>query len=312
MEVPITQSKEWVDLQSDLKEKHYYEEGNGYRFLIIVKNTPFGKYLYLPYGPYVEKDNKVLIARAIRNVRKIARRENAIFIRIEPQVTSFIKDLPYKIVKSADLNPAETWILDLEGTDDDLNKKLPSRLQRYYRNIEKSHITIETSHNPSDIKYLLTLQRELANKKGINTFSEDYLKTELSQPFSTLYLLKYTPPEENKSEVIAVGLVFDYNQTRYNLQGAQSEQGRKLHATGILTIRLIKDAKAKKLKCFDFWGIAPEDAPDNHPWKGFTNFKKMFDGYEVKYAGTYDIVLKPFKYNIYCIIRRINRLLRKV
>ena len=114
-----------------------------------------------------------------------------------------------------------------------------------------------------------------------------------------------------KDKVIAAGLVFDDKDTRYNLQGAQSEEGRKLHATGILTIQLILDAKEKGLKYFDFWGIAPEDAPANHPWAGFTNFKKTFAGYEYDHAGTYDLVINPIKYQLYLILRKINRIIRK-
>ena len=110
---------------------------------------------------------------------------------------------------------------------------------------------------------------------------------------------------------MAAGLVFDDETTRYNLQGAQSDQGRKLHATGILTIQLILDAKAKGLKTFDFWGIAPEDAPTDHPWVGFTSFKKTFAGYERDYAGTYDIILKPAKYKLYQSTRKLNRLIRR-
>ena len=110
--------------------------------------------------------------------------------------------------------------------------------------------------------------------------------------------------------VVAAGLVFDDETTRYNLQGAQSDRGRKLHATGILTIQLIKDAKATGKSTFDFWGIAPEGAPENHPWKGFTNFKKTFHGAEKQYAGTYDIILKPAKYKLYEATRKLNRLRR--
>ena len=121
-----------------------------------------------------------------------------------------------------------------------------------------------------------------------------------------MYLVEY------EKEIVAAGLVFDDKTTRYNLQGAQSEKGRKLHATGILTIQLIYDAKEKGLKTFDFWGIAPENAPKNHPWAGFTGFKKTFKGEQINYAGTYDIVVKPVKYRLYQLTRKINRLLRKV
>ena len=305
MEIPITQSREWEQLQHDLGESSFYKEEPGYRYLAIKKHIPGGCYLYLPYGPVADTEDG--FKSALADVKSLANRENAVFIRIEPQNPDWTKHFPKGTQKSHDLNPKETWVLDLEGEEDEFKKKLPSRLLRYYKNREKTGITIEKSQNPDDIKYLLDLQKALAKEKNISTFSEEYLKTELKQPFSTLYLVNYQNPETNKKELVAAGLVFDHGQTRYNLQGAQSEQGRKLHATGILTIELINDAKAKDLKIFDFWGIAPEGAPANHPWAGFTNFKKTFDGREVDYAGTYDIVEKPAKYKTYQLLRKIRR-----
>ncbi|MDO5475091.1 MAG: peptidoglycan bridge formation glycyltransferase FemA/FemB family protein [Candidatus Saccharibacteria bacterium] len=309
MKIPITQTEDWKKLQDDLKEVSFFEKGKGFQYLAILKNTPVGKYLYLPYGPVA--DSKDSFKTAIKSLNNLAKSKSAIFIRIEPQTTDFINAFPKHTKKSKDLNPKETWVLDLSGTDDDLKSKLPSRLLRYYKNIDKKGIEIEQSKNIDDIRHLLTLQKALASKKGIGTFSEDYLKTELSQSFATLYLLKYQDPETKTEEIIAAGLVFDDEDTRYNLQGAQSEQGRKLHATGILTIRLIEDAKKSGKTTFDFWGIAPENAPKNHPWQGFTSFKKTFDGKEKDYAGTYDIILNPVKYKLYELTRKLNRLLRR-
>ena len=302
MNIPITQSEEWRKLQQDLEEKTLFDCTKSYQYLAILKHTPVGNYLYLPYGPVAEDVNAM--KQAIKAVTAIARREHVMFIRIEPQLPNWKKYLPENVKKSTDLNPKETWLLDLSGTDEELKSKLPSRLLRYYKNREKQGITIVTSHNPQDIHYLLDLQRALAHEKGISTFSEHYLATELKQPFSTLYMLK------RNDNILAAGLVFDHDKTRYNLQGAQSDEGRRLHATGILTIQLILDAKAKGNQTFDFWGIAPEDAPDNHPWKGFTAFKKTFTGYERDYAGTYDIVLTPSRYRFYQIIRKLRRSLK--
>ncbi|MBR2741200.1 peptidoglycan bridge formation glycyltransferase FemA/FemB family protein [Candidatus Saccharibacteria bacterium] len=309
MFIPITQSKMWQKLQDDLGEKSSLEAGNGYQYLAIQKSTPVGNYLYLPYGPVVE--DVAGFRNSFKSLKNLAAKTDSIFIRIEPLNAELANNFPSNTIKVKDLNPKETWLLDLRGSDEDLKAKLPSRLLRYYKNAEKNGITIETSHNPDDIHYLLDLQKALAKKKGINTFSETYLKTELAQPFSTLYIVKYKNPETNQTEIAAAGLVFDDKTTRYNLQGAQTNKGRTLHATGILTIQLIKDAKAKNLKTFDFWGIAPENAPDNHPWKGFTNFKKTFAGYERDHAGTHDIILKPLKYKLYQALRKINRKRKK-
>lgn len=310
MNIPLTQSEAWQKLQDALGEISYRKKGTGYQYLAIYSETPLANYLYLPYGP-VTTDRKGF-ENALKDLKNLASRKNTTFIRIEPQNPETIKYFPQKTVKSHDLNPKETWVLDLTGTDDDLKQKLPSRLLRYYKNMAKNGLSIETSQDPEDIKYLITLQNALADKKGINTFSEKYLKTELAQSFATLYYIKHQDSETGKTAIIATGMVFDDKTTRYNLQGAQNDLGRKLHATGILTIQLILDAKAKNLKTFDFWGIAPEGAPKNHPWAGFTNFKKTFAGHEVQYAGTYDIILKPARYKLYQLARTINRLLRHV
>ena len=331
MKTPITQSKHWQKLQDDLGEPNFYEQGNGYSYLAILKSTPVGKYLYLPYGPVF--DNLQGMYNAFKSLKNLAARHQAIFSRIEPQSRDFINHLPAIARKSTDLNPAETWVLDLTGKEEDLKSRLPSRLLRYYKSASKKGITIEQSHNPDDIHYLLDLQKALAKEKGISTFSEEYLKTELKQPFATLYLVKQESntwagdgsegiPAERQAtwggvepagpaQIIAAGLVFDDKVIRYNLQGAQSDEGRKLHATGILTIQLILDAVAKGLKSFDFWGIAPEGAPQNHPWAGFTNFKKTFAGREVRYSGTYDLVYDSWKYRLYQILRKLNRILKK-
>ena len=336
MKIPITQSKAWHQLQQDLSEISFLEQGSDYHYLAILKNTPVGNYLYLPYGPVFE--NKSGMENALKSLRNLAQHHQAVFTRVEPQSREFANHLPKNAHKSTDLNPAETWTLDLTGKDEDLKAKLPSRLLRYYKSASKKGITIETSHNPDDIHYLLDLQKALAKEKGISTFSAEYLKTELKQPFSTLYLVwqRVVPPEgdpqnvlrsknfgggggdrtrcqnnANDRELIAAGLVFDDKDIRYNLQGAQSDEGRHLHATGILTIQLILDAKAKDLKTFDFWGIAPEGALKNHPWAGFTAFKKTFAGREVKYSGTYDLIYNSHKYRIYQLLRKLNRLIRR-
>ncbi|MBQ2660628.1 peptidoglycan bridge formation glycyltransferase FemA/FemB family protein [Candidatus Saccharibacteria bacterium] len=341
MNIPITQSKAWAQLQDDLGEKYFFRQADGYQYLAILKQTPAGNYLYCPYGPAAE--DGASFKRAIKSLHALASGQRAIFIRVEPTDAKMVNHLPDTAKKSQDLNPKETWILDLSGSEAELKDKLPSRLLRYYKSATKKGITIEKSHRSEDIKYLLDLQRALAKEKGINTFSEHYLQTELKQPFATLYLVKLKngtwtgdapgggPPlsvrevgEEKARQdpprgysavpaekIVAAGLVFDDNTTRYNLQGAQSDEGRKLHATGILTIQLILDAHAQGQKLFDFWGVAPEGAPSTHPWAGFTNFKKTFAGYQENHAGTYDIVLKPAKYKLYQTTRKLNRLLRK-
>lgn len=336
MKVPITQSREWQRLQDDLGAQSFFVQSesaspdpadthqidpadahqadttsrplrpaSAFQYLAIKKHTPVGNYLYLPYGPVATTEAG--FKQALVSLDHLAREQRAIFTRIEPQLLHATDYLPASAKKTRDLSPKETWLLDLTGPEADLKKRLPARLLRYHKHYQEKGITIETSHDPADIHYLLDLQRALARTKHIHTHSEHYLQTELAQPFATLYLVKH------QAQVIAAGLVFDDATTRYNLQGAQSDLGRRLHATGILTIQLILDAAEQGKTTFDFWGIAPTTpvtptTPDGfdptHPWAGFTAFKKTFAGHEAIYAGTYDLVHQPARYKLYQFLRR--------
>lgn len=322
MKIPITQTKKWQDFQTALGEQTFSEKTPDYEYLAIRKQTPVGNYLYLPYGP-VAKD-KTSFKKAIKSLKTLAKSNNAFFIRIEPQNPDFIKKLPEKLKKTKDQNPSHTLIIDLKSSREEILAKVPRRTRGYFNTYPKKGLKIEVSKNSDDIKHLVKLQKILAKDKKIGVFSEDYLKTQLAQPFSSLYLVKYDTnfspensensdnPKPPKEKVIAAVLIFDDKDTRYYIQAAQDKTYTKLAAPSIVVCKMLLDAKEKGLKYFDFWGIAPENAPENHPWKGFTNFKKSFGGEPVEYAGTYDLILSPARYKLYELTRKINRFLRRV
>ncbi len=316
MNIPITQSQEWQKFQDDLGETSFLEQGKEFHYLAILKKTPVGNYLYLPYGPVAS--DKQSFHSALKSLNALAAEHHAIFIRIEPQNPNFTKYLPKSAKKSKDLNPAHSLIIDINKTREEILSEVPRRTRGYFNTFTKKGLQIEVSHDPKDIKHLVKLQATLAKDKKIGVFSEDYLKKQLEQPFASLYLVKYNPTflEEhqnpNAEKVIAAVLIFDDATTRYYIQAAQDKTYTKLAAPSIVVCQMLVDAHDKGLKNFDFWGIAPENAPANHPWKGFTQFKQSFGGTPVSYAGTYDIILDKTKYWLYRLARKINRLRQSI
>lgn len=272
--------------------------------------------------------------------------------------------------KTKDLNPAETWCLDLTSSVPEILTNFSQGTRTRHNNYKKKGLTVEVTKNPEDIKYLVRLQHKLAKERHIASFSEQYLKTELSQPFASLYLVRYqtpsttlptsaknaqvknspkkadiasststklektniasstsaknalveTPSKDIKStkpapkdgEIIAASLFFDYQGTRFYMQSAANLDFKHLPATVALLSHAIFTAKEDGLKTLDFWGIAPENADASHPWYGFTEFKKSFGGYEKIYAGTFDYLIDPRKYHLYSLLRKINRIKRKI
>ena len=324
MKIPITQSEAWKTLQDDLGEKSFLKKTANYHYLAIKKFTPVGSYLYLPYGPIVK--NELDFKDALESLNKLAKKEDAVFIRIEPQYPEIKNQFPKNIKKSTDLNPKHTWILDLTPEKAEIIKNFSQGTRTRYNTFSKKGLKVRSTNNPEEIDSLVNLQHKLAKERKINTFSKTYLKNELRQPFSTLYIVEYLPDSESlasekndlntnlprSGQILAASLFFDYDDTRYYMQSAADSDYKKLPATVALLTKAIFDAKEKGIKKFDFWGIAPENAPKNHPWKGFTEFKKSFGGQAVEYAGTYDIILKPAKYKLYEIVRKLNRLRRRV
>ncbi len=316
MNIPITQSKDWQNFQGALGETSFLQQGKDFHYLAILKKTPVGNYLYLPYGPVAT--GKAGFTKAIESLQALAKSHQAIFIRIEPQSAEMVKYLPKSARKSTDLNPAHSLIIDISRSREEILGDVPRRTRGYFNTFAKKGLKVEISHNPADIRHLVELQKTLAKDKGIGVFSEDYLAKQLAQPFASLYLVKYNPtfadehPDPAAEKVIAAVLIFDDATTRYYIQAAQDKSYTKLAAPSIVVCQMLVDAHDEGLKSFDFWGIAPEDAPDSHPWKGFTKFKQSFGGEPVTYAGTYDIVVNTYKYHLYQAFRWVNRHLRKL
>lgn len=311
MNIPLLQSKQWQKLQDDLGEKSHMKEEKDFSYLAIEKSTPFGKYLYVPYGPCYDTEKG--LKNAIKSLQELAKTVNAFFIRIEPRdpknakfLTTSTKINGLSVKKSKDINPKNSWALDITAEKEDIIKNFSQGTRTRYNQFAKKGLTVEISQDINDIKYLTYLQQKLAKEKNISAFSGDYLKTELKQPFATLYLVKY------EQKVIVASLFFDYKDTRFYMQSAADSEYKKLPGTVALLTTAIFDAKEKGLKTFDFWGIAPDGAPKTHPWAGFTEFKKSFGGFPIDYCGTYDLILKSQKYSLYKLFRNFNRRIRKI
>lgn len=307
MNIPLQQTKKWQNLQNSLGETTFFEQNNDYTYLAIKKQTRFGTYLYLPYGPYANTKNGA--KKAYEALQRLSQQKNIIFIRIEPQtpqIADFWLNLP-NCHKSRNLSPEETWILDLSPSLADLYAGMKQNTRNLCKNYKNKGISVKISKNPiKDVKILANFHRQVAKSKKIGAFSEDYLAAEAAQDFASLFIAEF------KGQPIASSLFFDFEGTRFYMQSASDPNFRKLPGTYAIINEAIVDAKQKGLKKLDFWGIAPDGAKKSHPWAGFTAFKKSFGGTEQKYFGTHDVVFNPVKYQIYNLARRGNLFLRKL
>lgn len=327
MKQHFLQSPVWEAYEQTEGNQTFRLKGQGYEAMAVLKSTPVGNYLFCPYGPAVADTEG--FKNSLSALKKLAREQQAFFIRTEPifpvngDADKLFHELGLK--KSHDLDPAHTWVLDLNASEDELLAGMESRKVRYWRNADKRNITIRKSTNPDDITILSSLLEKLGDKDNFIPQNESHLKNQLKSGFATLYIADITEPvladADNNNEAegptktitkpIAAALIYDHGDTRFYAHAAADNNYRKLVPGTIVLIQMILDAKKDGKKHYDFWGMTTSEDP-HHPWYGFTQYKKSFGGYQVDYAGTWDLPLSATKYRLYGLIRKANRLVRKV
>ena len=305
------QSEAWGHFQEKEGNRVYLVEGDSYSISAVLKSTSLGNYLFCPYGPMVKDFQALQIC--LDELKRLANETNSFFVRIEPTV-KFENDQLESLgfVKSCNINVNATWILDLDKEEDELVSGMHKRLVRYWRNREKKGITIRQSKDPKDVDALYDFVKACGEDRGWISETKEYLVSQLEEDFAVLYVVELQT-DTNETIPLSSAIMFDYGDTRFYAHASSSpdDKYRKLQANGILLIQAILDAKESGKEHFDFWGITLSD-DENHPYAGFTKFKKSFSGRVVEYSGTWDLPISNLKYNSYLTLRKINRAIRRI
>jgi lipid II:glycine glycyltransferase (peptidoglycan interpeptide bridge formation enzyme) len=95
--------------------------------------------------------------------------------------------------------------------------------------------------------------------------------------------------------------------TRYYMYAGTGVEARKIGANGTLVSFLILDAAAKGLDKVDLFGVCAPDAAEDHPWYGFSKFKRSYGGEEVDFGGTYEKPINKTRYKVLQIAKNIKK-----
>ena len=304
MKTNILQTKDWQKFLNDEGNKTFWIEEERYTAMCVLKTTPVGNYLFLPYGPCPEsqKDFK----NSLTAIKKIAKENNAVFVRIEPTFTIAEKTIKSeKLKKVKDVDPKSTVWLDLTKSEDEILANFDKKKRQYYRNYKNKSITIRQSKDQKDMEILFKYYQNLMDKRSFTIHEKSYMANQLKYDFAKLYIIEF------ENTAIGASLIYDEGDTRYYAYAAYSEEHKNHHTNDVLLAQMIFDAKADGKKTFDFWGATTSKDPKD-PWYGFTKYKLSFGGDLKSYSGTYDIIINPTKYHLYTTLRKINRVKRKI
>ncbi|MBT6691730.1 peptidoglycan bridge formation glycyltransferase FemA/FemB family protein [Candidatus Parcubacteria bacterium] len=279
--------------------------------LAYEMQLPLGKsYLYSPRGPIFSADLDdrqrqealQLILSKLRDVTIDTKKRQEIFYKLEPSNQMYL--LP-EFIKSHDLQPRDTLILDLELELKNLLAEMHAKTRYNISLAKRKGVEISFSTKEEDIKHFLDLVGQTAKRNQINSHSAAHYrllwKILLKHKVGQLCIAKVA------EQVVAVNIVVKFGSAVTYLHGASDYNSRKYMAPHLLQWEIIKQAKEQGYKIYDFWGIAPEDG-SKVGWAGFTRFKKGFGGRVIKSPGAHNFIYDKSWYGVYSLMRKLRRL----
>ncbi len=301
------QSSHWAAFQAALDQSVFYAEGKDWQCLAILEASRTGRRLYCPYGPTAQS-NKAL-GDAFTSLHRLAREHKALFVRVEPMLPVVRVGLASLGLKPAlkDIQPAQTWVQHLNKSLDELLADFTPTNRNLYRTAANKGLTFRASHDPADITIFLTMIHDVAANTGMQPHSDHYYQTMakvlLPRKAAKIYIA------EHKGAPVGAAIVFDSPTTRYYAHAGNLFEARKLHPGSPLLATMIFDAKKQGQATFDFVGISPL-GQDNHPWNGFSKFKRSFGGEYRAYRGTWELPAHPL-YRLYRGVYQAHKHLRR-
>lgn len=287
-EESLLQSAHWQEFQKALG----FQVWRLNQILVIKRNLPLGKnYLYSPRPSIVKSD-------FLEEVRKIAKKEGSIFFKVEPQnnfqFSPSVGGFNFQI-SPKQIQPQKTLILDIDKPEEDLLAQMHSKTRYNIRLAEKKGVIIRQDNE--QVNSFIELLEQTAQRDKFHLHPREYYRQMIkilgSMGIVKLFLAEY------QNKVIAANLISFFGRTAAYLHGASDYNSRSLMAPYLIQWRAILEAKKNGCGYYDFWGI------DQQKYPGVTRFKKGFNGQEINYSGSFDLIFQPIWYKIYQIARRL-------
>lgn len=296
MAASFLQSGEWEEFQRSLGRKTWRAKD----VLIVRHAMPFGmNYLYCPRP---DTGRWTPDAGIWKEARRIARKENSVFLKIDPiDAITFPAFIVHRSLSS--LQPQKTVILDIQRSEDNLLAGMHEKTRYNIRLAGRKAVRIvksgpRVSRRERDLFWQLL--KETAARDQFRAHERRHYELLLdarSESFSNELFFA-----EHEGVALACAVVNFYRPggTAAYLHGASNRLRKEVMASQLLHWEIALEAKRRGFSRYDFWGI------DEEKWPGLTRFKRGFGGREIAYPRSIDVVYRPIAYAAYRIAKKIK------
>lgn len=291
-----------------------------YRLGIFDNNQMVGAYTLnfhkVPHTTYsigVFQRGPQVDAEMLANIAKIARDENAIFIKFEPEViqkTFNIEGLatdhgvnmtfPNMVVSPKVAFFPHTYLVDLTQSEDDLLANLHSKTRYNIKLANRHNVQIVDGTSDQGFEIYLKLLVDTTHRQGFYLHTEKYHR-DLWRILKNTGLVKIMLAQYN-GQTLAAYMLFILKDRLFYPYGASIDEHREVMAPTLLMWETVKLGKRLGCKNFDMWGSLGPDAKENQWGYGFHRFKQGFGGQLVQFVGSYDYVTNHQLYQLYNLV----------
>lgn len=301
--------------------------------------------LYSPKGPLLDWTNEPLRNRVLDDLQSFARKQGAIFLKIDPDVVlgtgvpnsgEEVSEKGGEAVRSelkrrgwnysADqIQFRNTVLIDLNPSEEELLARMKQKTRYNIRLAEKKGVSLRVG-GTEDLRMLYKMYAETSVRDGFVIRDEGYYETvwetfmrsnagmlersqvETFQP-SSLPACEPLIAEVNGEPVAAI-FVFYFAGRAYYVYGMSREVHREKMPNYLLQWEAIRRAKARGCAVYDLWG-APEVFDESDSMWGVYRFKEGLGGKVVRTLGAWDFAPSPLWYKMYSeIIPRVLDVMR--
>ena len=263
--------------------------------------------IYVPKGPVLDYGNVALLEHTLACLEAVARRERALFIKIDPDVQSettvgaaVVETLRRRgwRASSEQIQFRNTMLLDLDHDLDDLLAAMKSKWRYNVRLAVRKGVTVREGAL-DDLPLLYEMYAETSVRDNFVIRPRDYyhdawgafIEAGLAQPLIA----------EVDGDPVAMVIVFRFAQRAWYVYGASRAVHRDRMPNHLLQWEAMRWARERGCTVYDMWG-APEVLDESDPLWGVYRFKRGFGGEFVRYVGAWDFPVSRLGYWLYTTV----------
>jgi peptidoglycan pentaglycine glycine transferase (the first glycine) len=293
--------------------------------------------LYAPKGPLMDWGNGALRRRVLDDLQQFAKRQDAIFLKIDPDVLvgmgvpqgeDEVIDNGGQAVRSAlerrgwvfssdQVQFRNTVLIDLSPSEDEILAHMKQKTRYNLRLAMKKDVVIRPG-TQTDWPLLYQMYAETSVRDGFVIRDEGYYRTVWGtfMPSNVETLERSDIPicEPLIAEVegipIAGLFLFMFAGRAYYLYGMSLQAHREKMPNYLLQWEAMKRAKVAGCHVYDLWG-APDEFDEHDSMWGVYRFKEGLGGQVVRRLGAWDFSARPSWYKLYTqVLPRLLSLMR--